>query len=167
MPTASNPDFLEILRVLTKHQVNFIVVGGVSAVLQGAPFMTFDLDVVHSREPQNIDRLLLALESIDAHYRVNPEKRSKPAVLHLSSAGHQLLMTGLGPLDILGMIGRGREYEDLLEHTVGMEIDAGVAVRVLNLETLIHTKEETAGEKDLAVLALLRRTLEEKRASER
>jgi hypothetical protein len=41
-------NFLEILRALTHCQVDFIVVGGVCAVLQGAPITTFDLDMVHS-----------------------------------------------------------------------------------------------------------------------
>ena len=55
------PDFLAILQPLAKHQVDFIVVGEVGAVLQGAPISTFDLDVVHSRTSDNIDRLLVAL----------------------------------------------------------------------------------------------------------
>ena len=32
------PDFLAILQTLAKHQVDFIVVGGVGAVLQAPPF---------------------------------------------------------------------------------------------------------------------------------
>jgi hypothetical protein len=43
-----------------------------------------------------------------------------------------------------------------------MEISAGLNVRVLGLSAIIKTKEETAGEKDRAVLPTLRRTLEEK-----
>jgi len=56
-------------------------------------------------------------------------------------------MTRHGPLDILGMIGQEREYEGLLAHTVEVEVAADVKVRVLDLETLIQTKEETAGER--------------------
>jgi len=140
-------DFRGILRVLAEKQVKFIVVGGVSAVLQGAPFTTFDLDVVHSRDPENVERLLEALESAS----------------HLSSRGHQLLVTRVRPLDLLGMIGAGHEYAELLAHTVEMDIGAGVTVPVLDLETVIRTKEETAGQKDKAILFLLRRTLEEKK----
>ena len=44
-----------------------------------------------------------------------------------------------------------------------MDIGGGVRIRVLNLDKLIAIKEELAGEKDLAMLPLLRRTLEEKR----
>jgi len=130
-------------------------------VLEGVPVHTFDLDVVHSREPGNIGRLLAALESLEAAYRARPELR--PDVSHLASPGHQLLMTRFGPLDVLGMIGRSRTYDDLLPHTHELEVGEGLRVRVLNLETLIAVKEEVAGERDLAMLPIMRRTLEEKR----
>jgi len=159
----SSVDFEAILRVLNAHRVEYIVVGGVSALLHGAPVATFDLDVVHSRSRENIGRLLAALEELDARYRAQPAKRVKPAASHLAGAGHQLLMTRFGPLDVLGVIGAGREYPDLLPHTIEMEIGTGLSVRLLDLETLIRTKEETGGEKDRAVLAILRRVLEERR----
>lgn len=54
--TKPKPDFLEILQGLTAHHVDFIVVGGVCAVLHGAPVATFDLDVVHSRQLENLHR---------------------------------------------------------------------------------------------------------------
>jgi hypothetical protein len=137
------------------------VVGGVAAVLEGVPVNTFDLDVVHSREPDNIGRLLRALDSLDATYRARPEL--KPDESHLASPDQQLLTTRFGPLDILGMIGRSRCYDDLLPHTHELEVGEGLRVRVLNLETLIAVKEEVGGERDLAVLPIMRRTLEEKR----
>ena len=78
MRTKRKTDFLEVLRVLIAHEVDFIVVGGVSAVLQGAPITTFDLDLVHSRESENIERLLRALELLEAIYRTHPHRRIKP-----------------------------------------------------------------------------------------
>jgi hypothetical protein len=45
----SKLDFLVMLRALLHHEVDFIVVGGVAAALNGTPLTTFDLDVVHSR----------------------------------------------------------------------------------------------------------------------
>ena len=93
----AKPDFGCLLRILVEHAVDFLVVGGVGAVLQGASLSTFDLDIVHSMEPANITRLLAALEDLDACYRAQPEKRLRPSQTHLSSPGHQLLMTRLGP----------------------------------------------------------------------
>jgi predicted nucleotidyltransferase len=155
------------LRALVDGGVDFILVGGVAAVACGAPVNTFDVDVVPSREPANIERLLAVLESIDAVYRIQPERRLKPNATHLAGAGHQNLDTHLGRLDVLGSIGHGRTYEDLLPQTVEMNISEGVRIRVLDLETLIAVKEEVGGEKDRAVLPILRATLEEKRKLER
>jgi hypothetical protein len=148
--------------VLTKCEVDYIVVGGVAAVLNGVPLMTFDLDLVHSRAQPNISRLLVALEELDGIYRLQPEKRLRPNESHLASLGHQLLVTRFGPLDLLGMIGLHHTYDDLADHSLELAIEQGLSVRVLNLDTLISVKEETAGEKDRAALPLLRRTLQER-----
>jgi hypothetical protein len=158
----SNPRFLEILKVLTRHRVDFVIVGGVSAVLHGAPVTTFDLDVVHSRANENITRLLSALQELDAVYRAQPERQLRPGETHLASAGHQLLLTKFGPLDVLGMIGKSRTWEDLLGGTRTMEMEPGMVVRVLDLETLIAVKEELGFPKDTAMLPLLRQALRER-----
>ena len=142
--------------------MDFIVVGGVAAALHGAPVSTFDLDVVHSRVPDNVRRLLAVLETLQSFYRAQPKRRLRPRESHLCSKGHQLLMTRYGPLDLLGTIGRGLGYEELLEYTTEMRIARKVLVRVLDLEKLIEIKEGLADEKDRAVLPLLRLTLAKK-----
>jgi hypothetical protein len=157
---------LSIFETLAKHQVEYLVVGGVAAVLGGAPVSTFDLDIVHSTSPENVARILTALGELDAWYRHFQERRLRPDASHLTSPGHQLLMTRYGPFDVLGMIGRGRTYCDLLPLTVEMEVRSGVRVRVLSLEAQFAVKEELGGEKDAAMLPLLRRTLEESRKRE-
>lgn len=161
----SKPDFVEILRTLVSEGVDFIVVGGVAAVLQGAPISTFDVDVVHSRTPENVDRVLVAIRVLEARYRGQPGREAVPDRSHLSSPGHQLLVTRAGPLDLLGVIGLSRGYDELLEHTVELEIGPGTVVRVLDLPMLIRTKEEAGRDRDRAVLAILRRTLEERSRS--
>jgi hypothetical protein len=92
--------YSEVLRILLKHDVDFIVVGGISAVLNGAPITTFDLDIVHSREPGNIARLLTALDDLVAEYRDLGGRKLKPTETHLRSHGHQLLMTRFGTLNV-------------------------------------------------------------------
>jgi hypothetical protein len=158
--------YFSVLQTLVSHRVDFIVVGGVAAVLRGAPISTFDLDVVHSTEPDNVVRLLAAMLNLDACYRFQPERLLRPDTTHLSSAGHPLLMTRFGPVDLLGAIGKGRSYADLLHGSAELDLGEGVCVRVLGLDTQIAVKEETGGEKDLAALPVLRRTREESRRSE-
>jgi hypothetical protein len=163
VPGTLKPDFLQLLRALSKHGVDFILVGGVAAVVQGAPIMTFDLDVLYSTDADNVVRLLSAVEGLEGYYRLQPQRRLKPQLSHLASGGHNLLTTRFGPLDLLGSIGNSRGYQHLLPHTVSIDTGEGTTVRVLDLETLIGVKEETAGEKDRAMLPILRRALEESR----
>lgn len=125
------------------------------------------MTIVHSTSTENVTRIPTALEELDAHYRFRPELR--PGASHLASPGHQLLITRYGPFDVLGMIGKGRTYSDLLPLTDEMEVRSGFRVRVLSLEVQIAVKEEVGGEKDAAMLPLLpllRRTLAESRRSE-
>ena len=156
-------DFFGILQVLAAHRVAFIIVGGTSAALQGAPINTLDLDIVHERSGENISRLLEALGELDACYRLQPERRLRPDASHLSSPGHQLLTTRLGALDVLGAIEPGGSYADLLDHSEEMRVGS-LAVRVLDLKTLIDIKETLSRDKDRAVLAILKRTLKEKQS---
>jgi predicted nucleotidyltransferase len=151
------------LRALRDAQIDFILVGGFAAVCNGVPVVTLDVDIVHSREAANVARLLPFLESIDAIFRIQPDRRIRPNASHLTGRGHLNLLTNLGQLDLLCTIGQDLTYEDLLPHSEEMEIADGLRIRVLNLETLIQIKSELHGEKDRAVLPILRRTLEEKR----
>ena len=154
------------LRALHDAGVGFVLVGGLAAVLNGAPVNTFDVDIVHSRNAANIARILPVLEALDAIFRLQPERRLRPNASHLASTGHLNLMTRYGPLDLLGTIGNNLAYEDLVPRSVELDVAEGLRVRVLDLETLIAVKEELSGEKDRAVLPTLRRTLEEKRKRE-
>ncbi len=151
------------LRALHDGGVEFILVGGLAAAVNGAPVNTLDIDVVHSRDAANIARLLPVLEALDAVFRIQPERRLRPNASHLASAGHLNLITRYGPLDLLGTIGSALGYQDLIPHSAELDISEGLRIRVLDLETLIAIKEELAGEKDRAVLPILRRTLEEKK----
>ena len=153
----ASADFRSIARVLLQNRVDFIIVGGVSAVLQGAPITTFDLDVVHATDTENVKNLISALSELDAVYRAQPERRLRPKASHLQSPGHQLLLTRFGPLDLLGSIGTGLAYQDLLSESKIVNLGVDVSAHVLKLDKLISLKEELSGEKDVAVLAILRR----------
>src|ERR1700691_3509200 len=94
-------DFLAALRALREGGVEFAVVGGLAAVLNGAPVNTFDLDIVPARDDENVARLLRVLDSIDAVYRIQPLRRLKPTASHLSSSAYHNLITSCGPLDAM------------------------------------------------------------------
>ena len=155
------PDFRAILRILVHHQVDFIVIGGVAAVLHGAPVTTFDLDIVHSRTDTNLDRLQEALTELGAYYRELQDRRLVPQRANLALAAHHLLLTRAGPLDLIGAVVAGRGFIELLPHTREIDLGEGMAIRILDLRTLIEIKEKLGRERDRAVLPILRRTLEE------
>jgi len=69
MPYPRDADIESLLRALLDGGVELIVVGGVAAVLHGAPTTTRDLDIVHRRTPENIERLLAVLGALDATVR--------------------------------------------------------------------------------------------------
>ena len=149
-------DFSAVLEVLASHEVDFIVVGGVCAVLLGAPVATFDIDIVHSRTQENLTRLIAALDELGAHYRDHIPRKIAPSDEGLSKLGHHLLSTKFGPLDVLGSIGHEEGYVELLSHTESVEIVEGVSVDILDLATLIEVKEKTARPKDNYMLEILR-----------
>jgi hypothetical protein len=155
----------EILLILARSGAEFIVVGGMSAVMNGADINTRDLDVVHRRNPVNVSLLLPALRELDAWYRMRTDKKLHPNESYLMSPGHQLLRTIHGDLDLLGAIGvnLSLSYEDLLGDSEFLEIAPGVPVRALSLEKYIELKEDLRRDKDIAFLPTLRATLHEKR----
>ena len=55
-----------VIRSLADAEVEFVVVGGVSAVLHGVPVVTQDLDISYRRNPKNIRRLARALALLPA-----------------------------------------------------------------------------------------------------
>ena len=146
----------DVIELLIRHDVEFIVVGMTAAVLQGVPAVTFDLDVIYSRDGANIERSLEALRELQAVFR-GDERRIAPNRSHLESKGHKLLMTKFGIVDFLGSLGQF-EYADLLVDTIVLPV-AQSSVRVLSLKRLIDVKASAGRDKDLAVLPLLRATL--------
>ena len=80
MPSTQNGKFAALLTVLQQSGADFILVGGLAAVLQGAPVQTFDVDILYSRDSKNVERLLGVLHSLDAIFRSQPERR-EPASL--------------------------------------------------------------------------------------
>lgn len=151
------PSFRAILEVLNKHQVEYIVVGGVAAVIHGAPITTFDLDTLVLLDQENAERLLQALSELEARYREH-QTLLKPTKQDILAGGHMLLMTRAGPLDVLGFIGDGQRYEDLKSSSSEIRMNFGT-LRVLNLKELIRQKKALGRSKDRAVADLLEEVL--------
>ena len=147
-----------ILEGLLEAGIDFILVGGLAAVVQGVPVTTMDVDIVHNRSPENIAKLVAFLKSIEAFHRRPDDKVIEPKEGDISGTGHVLFTTRLGALDVLAVIEEGRAYEDLLEHTVEIDYRAHT-IRVLDLEMLTQLKRNSTNAKDIQRLPIFEETL--------
>jgi hypothetical protein len=154
--------FSRILEVLSRHEVEFVVVGGVAAVLHGAPVTTFDLDALVRVEQRNAERLLAALTELDARFREHHSLR--PTTADVLAGGHLLLMTDAGPLDVLGFIGNKSRYEDVRGEAVRLSLGER-EVPVLGLDELIRQKKAMGRPKDEPALRLLEEVARRRRRS--
>jgi len=134
---------------------------GVAAILEGAPITTLDLDIVCRRDDDNLRRLASLLEELEALYRDPAGREIRPTLDRLRSNKVNLLETRLGPLDVLQSIGSGWEWSDLVSRSHLLRV-GDLEVQVLELSSIIESKEQADREKDRAMLPVLRRTLEEK-----
>jgi hypothetical protein len=155
------PKLLEILRTLHAHQVELVVVGGMAAVIGGAPVVTRGVDVLRSRSPANVQRLLVALNELDAVFR-GDSRRLRPNASHLAGPGHLLLETRFGVLDVLGTIEDTTTYDDILADSTSIDL-GGFDVRVLSLERLLEVKKKLGRPKDKLMAMQIEATLDERR----
>jgi predicted nucleotidyltransferase len=152
--------FDEALRILTRHEVDFIVVGGIAAILQGFPLTTEDVDVVYLASEENCRRLAAALDEMDASYADPAGRRVLPDAARLAAARVHLTNTSCGRVDLMRTIGDDLAYRELIGRTRELDV-AELRVRVLELEAIIETKEHADRPKDRAQLPFLRQLLAE------
>ncbi len=148
-----------LLAQLAASGCEFVLVGGLAAVAQGAPLTTFDVDIVHARTADNIDRLLGFLTTVNARYRGRPGGAPlAPQRATLDGPGHSLFMTDLGPLDVLGTIEEGLAFDDLLPDCIEISLQ-GHPVRVLGLAAIVRHKRASSHPKDQRALPILEEAL--------
>jgi hypothetical protein len=146
--------------LLAKAQVEFVVVGGISAVLQGAPLPTIDLDICYRRTPENIARLVKTLAPL------RPRPRGFPPDLPfifddrtIQLGSNFTLEIGDESLDLLGVMSGIGRYEQIIHEAQDLMVGP-CRVKVLSLAQLIATKEAAGRPKDLAALPMLRAALD-------
>jgi hypothetical protein len=148
-------DFETIVTLLNRHEVRYLVAGGMAVVAHGYGRLTVDLDLIVQLEPQNVVRAFAALAELGYQPRV-PVKAEQFAdqatregwirdkgmlVLNLFSDAHRRT-----PIDVFvrepfpfdGMWASG------VRETIGNQ-----TFRVVDIPTLIRMKKEVARPKDL------------------
>jgi predicted nucleotidyltransferase len=159
-------EFEKIARVLAGGGVKFIVIEGWAAIFHGLAHSTYDVDVVYSRDRENIRRLVEALKPLHPYLRGAPP--GLPFVFDektVRNGQNFTLDTDLGKLDVLGEVPGGRTYAELLPHSQEMEAN-GIKYQCATLERLIQMKRAAGRPKDLEIIAALVALLEERRKME-
>lgn len=155
----------ELFAVLDRHDVRYVVIGGLAAILHGAPHVTTDLDIVPLEDRANLKRLSAALRELNARIRVAGE----PAGIPFDHSGDSIarvrtwnLVTDRGNLDLTFVPSGTRGYDDLVRDAEPMTV-RGIEVPVASLADVIRSKEAAGRERDRLVLPTLRRLLERRR----
>jgi hypothetical protein len=154
-------DLGQIIPPLVRAKVDFILIGGMAAILHGSARVTLDVDFVYSRMREDIERIAAALAPHGPHlWDAPPGLPFAWDVRTISSGLNFTLTTKLGDVDLFGEVAGGDTYQDLLAHS--FDVDAfGVRFKCLDLSTLIRIKEATGRPKDREAVAELRILLEE------
>lgn len=158
----------ELLRVLQARAVDYIVIGGQAALARGAPILTRDLDITPAPDAENLERLAEALHDVDARLRTSSDTDGIPLPVDramLKTATSWTLTTRVGELDVMFTPAGTGGYGDLKRDADLLDLGDGLVVLVASLRDVIRSKEAAGREKDIAQLPILRRTLEEIRAS--
>ena len=161
--TKLDEPWVKMLGELSRAGVEFIVIGGAAAVLNSVVYRTEDIDIVHRRDAENIERLMAVLERMDAHFRNDMQRRKlRPRASDFRGHGHILLRTIHGQLDVLCEITGQRGYEELLPYSVE-RLEEGLVLKVLDLPMLITVKTEAGRAKDFRAIPAMLVALEERK----
>jgi hypothetical protein len=161
MPAPLDPRCL--FETLAEHQVDYVLIGGLAAVLHGSPAMTNDADIVPERSAENLGRLAGALRELEARIRSMDDPAGLAFDPHpelLSSMAMLNLTTRCGDLDIAFSPTGLDDLDALAERSVPFDID-GCPVRVAALADIIRSKEAADRPKDRATLPILYALAEE------
>jgi hypothetical protein len=138
----------ELLRVLARHRVEFVIVGGVAAQVHGWRSATLDLDIAVAIDDSNVVRLNAALAAVGAG-----EGRI--------GAFGTAFQTIHGRLEIVRRADGIGAYADWLrgarEHVVGEDLCVVVAAP----DDILRSKQASGRAKDVAALPQMRRDFQD------
>ena len=155
MPDVFDP--IAILRALDQRRVTYIVIGAPGRVIQGSDEVTDGLDVVPSTREENLRKLGLALEDLNAR-RVD----RKPIDLEAGLATDPVLdlETDAGELKVVPEPAGTGGYDDLRRDASREPLGSGLRPSVASLGDAARMLAALGRDQDLDRLRTLRRVIE-------
>lgn len=147
-------DPLRIFEELARHEVNFVLVGGLAAQTHGNTRMTNDVDVIPEPDPANLDRLASALNALGARV-LNPGSEGIDIdATMLPRATIWQFATPHGDIDILHDAPGAAPFEGLRDRALVIAL-GDVQVPVAGRDDLIRMKLARGRPVDRADVAAL------------
>ncbi|HMS25544.1 MAG TPA: hypothetical protein PKB15_07660 [Acidimicrobiia bacterium] len=158
-------NIVAILRILNKHNIEYVVVGGVGNILHGADISTKDIDVCPATSKENFKRLSNALIELKAKLRGAEDVEVPIAAGLLENMHIGTWVTPLGDLDTIhtipaGLKGERYNFEKLYQRHTDSTFE-GLTVHVASLKDIVASKRFAGRPKDLAVLPELEELLKQ------
>ncbi len=148
-------DAERILRALVARGVDFVVIGGIAAVLHGSARNTFDLDVCFATDDVNLHALGDVLVELGARLRGVPDDVPfTPDTRTLRRIEVLTLATVAGDLDVVARPSGAPGYAALRRRAERFDL-GGFAVLVASVEDLIAMKQAAGRAKDVQDVAEL------------
>lgn len=148
----AEPLLNRVAKVLAEHRLEAVMVGNAAAALHGAPVTTLDIDFMFRKTSVNLKKLKAVAKSLRAvilkpYYPVSDLFR----VIN-DDQGMQL--------DFMSQLHGVRSFEVLKSRATAVEFGEH-QLNIACLADIIKSKRATGRDKDLAVLGILERTLDE------
>lgn len=135
------PDFKEFLRLLDKHKVEYLLIGGHAVAYHGYPRATQDMDIWIAIRPDNAERMIAALREFGF------DMPQLSAGLFLQDKS--MVRMGIPPVRIeITTTISGVDFAECYAERIVDTID-GVKVNVISLRHLRANKKASGRHKDL------------------
>ena len=151
-------DPVAICRILSERGVKFVVLGGFAAVVHGSPVPTEDIDVIPSREIENLEKLAGALQEMNAAIRTSdgPVDTRIDAGFIANMPNMLNLVTDYGDVDLVfNPAGQLSNFEQWSQRAERAQLEPGLVVAVAALDDIIASKSAANRLKDQRALPYL------------
>jgi Nucleotidyltransferase of unknown function (DUF6036) len=143
-----------VFATLSKHGVEYVVVGGLAVQVHGHTRMTNDLDLIPDPTRQNLGRLADALNALEARVLNEGSEDLRIDADMLSRATLWQLATSAGDIDVLHEVPGAVPFHELRARALEVELGE-LLVPVASRDDLIRMKRAAGRPVDLGDLAAL------------
>ncbi len=153
------------LAALERERVSYVVIGAFARVIEGTDEITHGIDITPSMKEENLRRLDVALDSINAH-----RTGGSAAAIHTTDFDAEQvieLFSDFGEVKIVSVPAGTRGYDDLRRDARHEPLGRGLRPPIASLDDLARMLSALDREQDITRLVMTRRLIELEHGRER